>query len=287
MPSATTPPTNTAAATPLPAPSTSSASTAPVPSTPPAESEVGTCETAQPRALTKKELRKGSTKIVGGKESAPGAHPWMAAISENGKDAYCGGALIAKDWVLTAAHCQVALTDKVILGRQDLSKQTVGKAVDVSEVKTHAKYDSDSQDFDVALVHLKGASTLPFVPVYDGTAELAAEEALIVGWGRTKEGGPTSPKLREVTVPILTNAACAEKYKGEGKITERMLCAGVPEGQKDSCQGDSGGPLLVVESGKFVQAGIVSWGVGCARPEIPGVYTRISKIRSWVKACLR
>jgi trypsin len=254
----------------------------------PAEPELATCDTAEARALPRKrELRKVQPRIVGGKESALGAHPWMAALSENGTNAYCGGALIGKDWVLTAAHCQVSLTDKVILGRQDLSKTTDGKAVQVSEVKTHAKYNDKTQDFDVALVRIKDASSLPLLELYDGSADLAAEAALIVGWGRTKEQGPLSPKLREVSVPILTNAACAEKYKNEVTITERMLCAGVPEGKKDSCQGDSGGPLLVMDKSKLVQAGIVSFGIGCARPEIPGVYTRLAKVRSWIKACTR
>jgi trypsin len=256
------------------------------PSTPP-ETELATCDIAEPRALPRRELRKVQPRIVGGQESAPGAHPWMAALSENGINAYCGGALIANDWVLTAAHCQVSLTDKVILGRQDLSKTNVGKAVLVSEVKTHAKYDRNTQDFDVALVRIKDASALPLLELYAGSADLAAQDALIVGWGRTKEQGQASPKLREVTVPILTNAACADKYKNEVTITERMLCAGVPEGKKDSCQGDSGGPLLVTDNGKRVQAGIVSFGIGCARPEIPGVYTRLAKIRSWIKACTR
>lgn len=245
------------------------------------------CESAESRALAR-DIKKLETKIVGGLESTQGSHAWMAAISSDGKRQYCGGALIAKDWVLTAAHCQVSKSDKVILGRQDLNS-AAGKVVSILNVKNHAKYDSRTHDFDVALLQVQDApADLPLLESYQGSESFVDEEALVIGWGYTKEGGPLSAKLREVKVPIVSNATCAAGYQPDGVgIADTMLCAGLKAGGKDSCQGDSGGPILVSVGGKLVQTGIVSFGVGCARPDRYGVYTRLSKFSSWLRACMR
>ncbi|HKY38815.1 MAG TPA: serine protease [Polyangiaceae bacterium] len=252
--------------------------------TPPTEPEV--CDSVESRALAR-DIKKLETRIVGGVESTQGAHQWMAAISSDGKRQYCGGSLVAKDWVLTAAHCQVSKSDKVILGRQDLDS-TAGKVVSIVSVKNHAKYDARTHDFDVALLQIKDPPELPLLETYQGNASFVDEPALVVGWGYTKEGGPPSAKLREVKVPVVSNETCAAGYQPDGVgIADTMLCAGLKVGGKDSCQGDSGGPLLVQVNGKWLQTGVVSFGVGCARPDRYGVYTRLSKLSSWLRACMR
>jgi len=80
--------------------------------------------------------------------------------------------------------------------------------------------------------------------------------------------------LRSVEVQVISREACQKSYAGRYNITSRMVCAGVPEGGKDSCQGDSGSALVLKKSGK--QVGIVSWGLGCAEKEHPGVYTNLA-----------
>jgi len=103
-----------------------------------------------------------------------------------------------------------------------------------------------------------------------------------------KEGGNLSDVLRDLTVPALRNEKCNKSKFYGGKITDIMLCAGFPEGKKDSCQGDSGGPLVkrkVNNDGTITDThvGVVSWGRGCARKNKPGVYARTSKRSQWIK----
>lgn len=246
------------------------------------------CNSTESRAAVARDIKQLETKIVGGKESDQGAHGFMAAISSDGKHQYCGGALIAKDWVLTAAHCQVRQTDKVILGRQDLDS-SAGKVVSIVRVKNHGFYNSQTHDFDVALLQIQGAPDgLPVLEPYQGSDSFADKDATVIGWGYTQEGGPLSAKLREVTVPIVSNATCIAGYQPDGVgISDNMLCAGLKAGGKDSCQGDSGGPIVVSTGGRLVQTGVVSFGIGCAQPNRYGVYTRLSKFSSWLRACMR
>lgn len=235
-------------------------------------------------------MKKRENKIVGGKPTTVDAFPYavaLAAGSGTQLQQYCGGSLIGRDWVLTAAHCQVAVGEKAIVGRRDLSK-TDGKVIAVKRVLNHGAYDADTNDNDIALLQLAEPVENAMVAPYQGTSALSAQDSVVVGWGRTSEGGPTSKVLQEVTVPVVTNDTCNAGYSEDGvSITGNMLCAGKAEGGKDSCQGDSGGPLLVKESGKFVQAGVVSFGIGCARPNRYGVYTRVSNYAGWIRSCMK
>ncbi|MEV1114811.1 serine protease [Actinosynnema sp. NPDC049800] len=215
--------------------------------------------------------------IVGGRE-AP-ATPWAVALFDGGTF-FCGGALIAPDKVVTAAHCTVARTalgvrDRVpadltvVAGRADLDT-TEGRAAGVTALWRHPAFTEVSAGDDVATLTL--ATPLPYRPVR--IADAAPGRATVYGWGRTAELSAPSRRLREVDVPIRADAECAAEvpdYRPGG-----MLCAGYPEGGKDACEGDSGGPLTV--AGELV--GLVSYGRGCARPGQPGVYTRLSRYRA-------
>ena len=96
-------------------------------------------------------------------------------------------------------------------------------------------------------------------------------------------GGSATNDLQYVRVPAITNGQCNSAYSGS--ITDTMLCAGYPNvGGKDACQGDSGGPLVCNLNGKAIIAGVVSWGIGCAKPEFPGVYARVTTVLNWIKS---
>ena len=120
-----------------------------------------------------------------------------------------------------------------------------------------------------ALVNLNSNTTLP-----GEGSDLQA-----IGFGSTSENGFASNELRKVTLQTIPNPTCDTLYGG--RITEDMLCAGVENGGKDTCNGDSGGPLI--HNNDITQYGIVSWGLGCARPDKPGVYTRVSSVHNWIQ----
>jgi len=106
----------------------------------------------------------------------------------------------------------------------------------------------------------------------------------VTGWGTLSEGGFGLPNvLHKVTVPVVSDEDCNESYSGNGySVADSMICAGLPDGGKDSCQGDSGGPFIAGEPGSEELIGIVSWGIGCARKGYPGVYTEVSYFVDWI-----
>ncbi len=232
-------------------------------------------------------------RIVGGEESAEGAWPWMTAIYYRNcspeQCQFCGGSLIAPNWVLTAAHCAAAVGNTpidVFLGGVDLAGQ--GTQIRVDQVIVHEDFDPNTLDNDIALLHLsQPAGIKPVVMIESGDPDGLTDPdnmAKMLGWGATSEGGPGSQLLMEVEVNILTNAAANQALAPFGsRLTANMLPAGVPGGGKDTCQGDSGGPFLVRDgSRRWVLAGVTSWGIGCARPNLPGIYARVANYREWI-----
>ncbi len=237
--------------------------------------------------------------IVGGREAQPGAWPWQVRFEPG--DYECGGSLIAPDWVLTAAHCiyddansriQAGFM-RVILGAHDYSvEEPSQQRISVAEAIQHEGYRIEGEDNDVALLRLVTPVRLTDrvqVVALTTTADDAAiagpgTVATIAGWGATAEGGETSLVLRQVSLTLLSNPDCAAGFVA-GRITDNMICAiGPNEGGQDTCQGDSGGPLVVPSGASFKQAGIVSFGDGCARPGVPGAYVRVSRYTDWISA---
>jgi uncharacterized protein YkwD len=236
--------------------------------------------------------------IIGGEEAQPGAWPWMAAlVNANDPDAlnghFCGGALIAPEWVLTAAHCfnsDDATQVDVVLGRHTLSSNE-GQRHSVAQIILHPNYDANTNDSDIALLRLATASAQPTISVITpATANLANPgiNATVAGWGNMDpDGGQNFPDaLQQVTVPIISNETCNSPQSYGGGITDNMLCAGFAAGGQDSCQGDSGGPLMAPNAGGngWVHVGVVSFGNGCAQPNFYGVYARVSMFHAWVES---
>lgn len=236
--------------------------------------------------------------IVGGKPAARDEWGWQVLVRPGGR--LCGGALIAEEWVVTAAHCVYQSQGDffapeqitVVVGEYDRSvSEASEQALAVVDLFAHAHFDKWSNNNDIALLHLATPVTMtghisPVVPLTEELIALteAGRLATVTGWGTTSEGGAASQVLMEVTVPVVDSSICNRSY---GIITDNMLCAGYAEGGKDACQGDSGGPLVVQDDNEqWHLAGIVSFGYGCARANYYGVYTRISQYNTWMNAII-
>jgi secreted trypsin-like serine protease len=226
--------------------------------------------------------------IVGGSEAVPGAWAGMVALYKGGSRPSCGGTLVADQWVLTASHCVTSGSTtggvtKVVIGRHRLSSSE-GETRLVAKAFRHPRFSSSTLDNDVALLQLTQKSLAPkstLLGSTQATAVAANAMTTVTGWGTMSEGGSTSDVLRQVGVPVIENTTC-KTYSGYSRVTTNMICAGYAQGGRDSCQGDSGGPLFVKVGDKQLQAGLVSWGIGCARARAPGVYTRLTNYLGWL-----
>lgn len=111
--------------------------------------------------------------------------------------------------------------------------------------------------------------------------------AIVAGWGLTGERQRPSAILRKVSVPVWSKKDCYNSGYGEKRLSENMLCAGYKEGKRDACQGDSGGPLhMKTDGGDIEIIGVVSWGRGCGRPNLPGIYTKLGNYLDWIRESL-
>jgi trypsin len=238
-----------------------------------------------------------SERIVNGYEVNPKfKYPAMVALYFNNGNQdmqYCGGTLYNGNTIITAAHCEGnnrQWTAKI--HRHDLNKPEYlegGKTYKVIRVINHPGYRGPQGSYhnDISIWKIdapKGDRT----NVELDTGKYGRDEDSLltaIGWGATSSGGYTSNILREVKVPIYDYRDCASSYRQISTNINfyNQVCAGYPEGQRDSCQGDSGGPLFAYEGGKQILTGITSFGEGCAWPGYPGVYTRISTYLPWIK----
>jgi trypsin len=231
--------------------------------------------------------------VVGGFPVDVSQSPWTVALSSRDRfggtraGQFCGGVVITRTAVLTAAHCLAGdivgappTRDlKVITDRTDLLS-VQGKEIAVRAIWVNPRYDSltNSGDFGVlTLAQPLSPSTLIPMAGPGDSAYAPGTSAVVYGWGDTTGGAAYPHTLRAARVHVLPDAECERAYPGNAEGTYRpstMLCAGESRGGRDACQGDSGGPL--VARGRLI--GLVSWGSGCGRAGSPGVYTRVADV---------
>jgi len=233
-----------------------------------------------------------STRIVGGVDSSPGDWPWQAMLTSSPNSyVFCGGSLVAPQWLVTASHCVKGTSAGSIYVRLGAHnrKEIVGTEQDftVTKIIMHPFYHKPiGMSHDIALLKLDKPAVLnKFVNLVCLPEVVPAppegKKCWITGWGRSHSVGGSSPNvLQQASVPIVGRNRCEWVYLG--RIHDSMMCAGLDRGGIDSCQGDSGGPMVCETGGRYYLQGVTSWGQGCARPNKYGVYARVKYVLDWL-----
>lgn len=227
-----------------------------------------------------------STRIVNGVVAQEGRYPYLVSLTKEGSH-FCGGSLIAKDIVLTAAHC---LGDTIVakIGGHDIDE---GEEILVVDQMEHPDYNDGTNQYDLALLFLEDSTTLDIaLPRLNKDDDFPSpgSRTHVMGWGNTRNSGySVSDELMRVGLEVISNEDCEEaelnrddNYNGD--IHDDMMCT--DSGEQDACQGDSGGPLIVRDDdgpeGDII-VGVVSWGIGCG--VMPGVFSRVSASFEWIE----
>ncbi|EKO3565328.1 S1 family peptidase [Vibrio metschnikovii] len=238
-----------------------------------------------------------SSRIIGGEPAEKGQWPFMTALirsqaSNSYQGQFCGASYLGDGWVLTAAHCveRINFNDfHVHIGVHDLLRASIeGKRAEVKAVYVNEKY-AYASDYsnDIALIELKSKPNADAVVLKTTEGDLSEGQPLtVMGWGNTISERNQTPQypsvLRQVDLPYVLRNDCQNLGRDYSNIGEDAICAGFPEGEKDSCQGDSGGPLVYSHNGGIEQVGVVSWGDGCAQPDAYGVYANVAFFKPWI-----
>lgn len=228
-------------------------------------------------------------RIVNGKLAFDMEFPWMVLVKLffEGHATRCGSSILTQHHLLTAAHCTLLEGSEPIkmdayYGNVDYKNAT---RVRVSRFFRHPKFEPKFFLNDISILLLAyplnySANARP-ICIPTKPVNVYNLEVTVAGWGYLSQGGVAEDVLRYTKIKVLPNSRCYKKFKDVGYNKTMMYCA--YRVHTDACQGDSGGPLMAQQGdGRIFQVGIVSYGVGCAQDEMPGVYTRLEAFVPWL-----
>ena len=249
------------------------------------------------------------SQVIGGSMAGPERYSYAVSL-HNSDGHYCGGSLITRNVVLTAAHCWEGFIDPstgeadpnltAVAGRHDLDDVYNGESIPIIGWIPHPNYmEVTSGNNDFMLIFLETGFTAGNVGLVklnsDASRPFVGQELTSIGWGEIDPHvcrNPLSPLLKHVNLNVVSNEVCETAegiYNGTALsyanfITENMVCAWAY--QEDTCQGDSGGPLVIkgADAASDVQVGVVSFGGDCASLTLPGVYARVSEAYDWIRS---
>ncbi|EAW64785.1 hCG2041452 [Homo sapiens] len=238
------------------------------------------------------------SRMIGGLPAPNKKWPWQVSLQTSNIH-HCGGSLIDRRWVLTAAHCvfrgcgwEGGRWLLAGIGRWDQAWKHL------EDIIFPSNFDFATLTSDIALALLaysvNYSSHIQPACLPEKLFEVeAGTECWVTGWGQVSESvsGPMPLVLQETELNIMRHEKCCEMLKNKNisksKMVTRGTVCGYNDQGKDACQGDSGGPLVCELNGTWVQVGIVSWGIGCGRKGYPGVYTEVSFYKKWIIDHLR
>lgn len=247
----------------------------------------GASATSLSSTATRQELESRSL-IVNGYDAEPDKYPYFCTLEE-----YCGGVLIAPDIILTAGHCKGPHMHRVHPHVGAYSYDDYQESFRLERALRHPQFnrteDYEDMVFDFTLIKLHGTSSLPYLPINRNAAfPMDHQDVVVLGLGVIGDDTDERPDvLQQVTLQTISNAACNassnDETSYEGRIHDTNLCTHTP--YKDACDYDSGGPIIALDArGQEVLVGLVSWGVGCADPNLPAINARVSTVADWIDA---